>query len=120
MAKKKLFEDILADEVFTHYMRDARTKAEEGLNMTIFKACYANVAHKHDIFHGQERSRYNLFFNLVRIRVSAKLKQVEACPTKEKAQQPRRSSTPTQLPLFGPPEWFQQWAANFKTAHHAK
>ena len=120
MAKERLFEDILADEVFGRYIQDARTKAEDGLNITIFKACYANVAHQHDIFHGNEPDRYNLFFRLVRTRVSAKLKRVKARPVKEKAQPPRRSSVPTQLPLFGPPEWFKRWAENFKAAHYAE
>lgn len=119
MEKKRLFEDVLADEVFKRYTQDARTKAEDGLNMTVFRACYAKVAHQHNIFHCDEPRRYNLFFRLVRTRVSAKLKRAKVRPVEEKARRPH-CSTPTQLPLFGPPEWFQRWAENFKAAHYAE
>ncbi|MFZ3032025.1 MAG: hypothetical protein WA082_03245 [Candidatus Moraniibacteriota bacterium] len=120
-------EVIMAREVLARYLRDTRMVTNPGdkLDMDVFRACYAHVAHRHNIsFHykkrvlsnadWEERKQYNLFFGLTRGLVSAKLKQAKPQPAEEKSQQsPRRALTPVQLPLFGPPEEFLQWRRQF-------
>lgn len=132
MAKRsdtaETLEAIMAKEILSRYLRDTRIVTNPGdkLDMDVFKACYAHVAHRHNIFYHsgkqilsnadwEERKQYNLFFGLTRQLISAKLKQAKAWPAEEKTQQqpPRRALTPVQLPLFGPPEEFLQWRKQF-------
>lgn len=120
-------EAVMAKEILSRYVRDTRIVTNPGdkLDMDVFKACYAHVAHRNGIFYHygkrilsnadwEERSQYNLFFGLTRRLVSAKLKQAKARPAEEKTQPPpRRALAPVQLPLFGPPEEFLQWRRQF-------
>lgn len=130
MAKRsdaaETLEAVMAREILSRYLRDTRIVTNPGdkLDMDVFKACYAHVAHRNNIFYHygkrilsnadwEERKQYNLFFGLTRRLVSAKLKQTKTRPTEEKISRPHRCSAQTQLQLFGPPEEFLQWRKRF-------
>lgn len=141
---KKLFEDILAEEVLTRYLETMRHSIEfhqnPYLDMGYFKKHFAAVAHQNNIFHGQERTRYNMFFGLVRTRISAAIKRLADNETKNKegrlasqpdlftptvstppaapAPTPHRSALPgTDSPAF---QQFKRWSRDHKAAHAAK
>ncbi len=123
----------MAQNVKARYFNTMRTNPDfsQGpyLDMWWFRRHFAAVAHQHGIFHRQDaesRAQYNLYFGLVRTRLSEAIKRLEQ---NERDRHPpiipaKILPEPAQLPLALPPppipKSFQRWYQNFKARRTAK
>ena|GEM_PF-6685942 len=99
---KEPLETVMTREVKALYFRTigeiTTFDREDYLDMAFFKRHFASVAHKHGIFHHEERHQYNLFFRFVLGKMKVAIKRMTC-----KEPSNRKKKSPIATPLRSVP-----------------
>lgn len=109
---------LMAEEILVIYRRDSRTAAglDDEIHMPVFRACFAHVAHKHNVFHRkspEDRVRYNEYFKRTRKIVSDRLK---ATGVAKPTHRPPPKQEPEQMEILfvGVPDFVRKYSAKIR------